>query len=197
MLAGISTSYAQFRTALVFGYDVFQRYRNPEDSGPSDLGRSSGAILAGIPLGIEVSAGGPDLSFGIEASANFSPLALDLQNYKGLGAISFPLIARLNFGALTGMSKDKLLGFSFGGGVQYNRTELFGLRDGNERVTRTFFSSYMGELIIGGGIGGFTAGLYFRMGAGEGRSFSLNTGIHTRTSLFKKNKTQVKPQFQT
>lgn len=195
-LIGISTLFGQFRTSIVLGYDFFQRYRNPVSSGPSDEGRSSGAVLAAIPLGIEFSVGAPDLSFGIEATCNFSPVALDLHKYKGLGALSFPIIARLNFGAMTGMSRDKMLGFSLGGGLQYNRTELFGLKKSQSLVTRDFFPTYVGELILGGGIGGFTAGLYLRIGGADGSSFSINTGLITRTSMFKKNKPKERPQFQ-
>ena len=44
-----------------------------------------------------------------------APLALDINEYKGLGAVAFPVMAKLNFGALSGFS-SKLTGGYLGGG---------------------------------------------------------------------------------
>lgn len=76
-------------------------------------------------------------SIGVQASANLAPLALDINEYKGLGAVAFPVMAKLNFGALSGFS-SKLTGGYLGGGLQWSRTELFGLNSKHRNVERIF-----------------------------------------------------------
>ena len=38
-------------------------------------------------------------------------------------------MAKLNFNGLSGLDREGRLGFSVGGGIQYSKTELYGLDD--------------------------------------------------------------------
>ena len=57
-------------------------------------------------------------------------------------------------------------GFSVGGGIQYNRTEIFGLRDSfaQQGVVREYFRTYNIQAGAGVGISGFTAEFFARYG---------------------------------
>ncbi|MFN8278888.1 MAG: hypothetical protein U0V49_01245 [Saprospiraceae bacterium] len=180
---------AQFNAGLVFGSDFYQQYANPV-SGTTTSGRSSGSVGSFI-LGAEVMAGARNFSIGVQASANLAPLALDINEYKGLGAVAFPVMAKLNFGALSGFS-SKLTGGYLGGGLQWSRTELFGLNSKHRNVERDLYSCPFGELGLGGGFGGLTGVFYVRLGFGPDKRRVLNIGITTRID-FKKNKQLFSP----
>lgn len=180
---------AQFNAGLVVGADLYQQYTNPVH-GTSTSGRSSGSV-GSLILGAEVMAGARNFSFGVQASANLAPLALDINEYKGLGAVSFPVMAKLNFGALSGFS-SKFTGSYLGGGLQWSRTELFGLNTKHRDVERDLYRSPFGELGLGGGFGGLTGVFYVRVGFGPDKRRVLNIGITTRMD-FKKNKQLFSP----
>ncbi|MBK6823716.1 MAG: hypothetical protein IPG87_12230 [Saprospiraceae bacterium] len=176
---------AQWSSSMVLGMDFYQQYKNPEHVSDQGSSRSSGAAILAIPFGIQVSYGKNNVSIALEAGANFAPLAIDVNEFKGFGAVSFPLMAKFNAGALTGISKNRLIGYSIGGGIQFNRTELFGLNEKFKEIKRSIFPTYVGELGVGGGVGGFNLILFLRIGFNQANAFSLNTGIVTKTNLFK------------
>ncbi|HMW38618.1 MAG: hypothetical protein K1X68_00320 [Saprospiraceae bacterium] len=180
---------AQLNAGLVFGADLYQQYTNPV-SGTLTNGRSSGSV-GSLILGAEVMAGARNFSIGVQASANLAPLALDINEYKGLGAVAFPVMAKLNFGALSGFS-SKFTGAYLGGGLQWSRTELFGLNSKHKNVGRDLYSCPFGELGLGGGFGGLTGVFYVRLGFGPDKRRVLNIGITTRID-FKKNKQLFSP----
>lgn len=186
LFAAVSfSSFAQINTSLIIGLELYQRYTNPEDFGPTDNGRSSGAVIPGVPIGLELSYGRGNHGVAVEGGFNLAPWAIDIDHPKGWGALSFPMLFKYNFGALSPTSKTKLWGYALGGGVQYSRTELFGLNSKFRNLDRKFFSSYIAQLDLGGGIGGFSAYLYLRLGIGDGKSFTTNIGLNSKVSLFK------------
>ncbi len=188
--------YGQFSHKMIIGFDFYQKYRNPQESKIDDDSRSSGNVILAIPIGYSLAIGKNNVSFSAEASANIAPLAFDAGQYKGLGALSFPLLAKLNFGALSGFSKNKLLGYSIGGGIQFNRTELFGLTKKYNVLERNFFPTYVGELGVGGGVSGLNVILYFRVGAAAQDAFSFNSGLIFNVDLYKtKTKVPKKPKL--
>lgn len=154
---------AQFGIGLTFSNDLYNIYNNPSDG---IAHRRNGSALLNLSLGPKIWVGGEKFSVSVEGQANLSPLGLALKDYKGLGAVSFPFLAKLNFGGLSGMNDSMAFGFSVGGGIQYNRTELFGLSEefASQGVVRDYFRTYNIQAGYGIGISGFTAELFSRYG---------------------------------
>ncbi|MBK7811721.1 MAG: hypothetical protein IPI50_10865 [Saprospiraceae bacterium] len=196
LIGTIYTLNAQFQSSFILGLDIYQQYRNPSPTGQLKSGQSSGSVVSGVPIGLQFGYSSKNVGIALEISANLAPLALDIQEYKGLGAVSIPLLLKGNFGALTGLSPDKLIGYSIGVGVQFNRTELFGLHKSFQYLERSFFPTLISEAAIGGGIGGFCLYFFARIGVGESQSMSLNFGINTKTSLYKNKQLSQKPNYQ-
>ncbi len=151
---GVSDISAQVTYGLTLKTELYSRYANPSDDIAS---RSAGSALANIGLGPKVWFGGKYFAVSPEATVVFSPLALSTGDYKGLGAISFPLMVKLQFGGLSSLV-DNRFGFALGGGLQFTRTELFGLNNSFEDmgVTRSYFRTYVVEADFGFGTSGFT-----------------------------------------
>ncbi len=176
---------AQFNSRLVIGTDLYQWYSNPLKVG-STASSSSGGVLSAI-LGSEIMAGRNNYSVGLEANVNLGWLDFDT-DYKGWGAVSFPFILKLNSGSLSGFS-DKLIGWSIGLGMQYQKTELFGLTDAYQFTHRIFFPTYIGQIELAGGIGGLILAYYIRLGKNPclENAISFNTGLLFRLNYFHKN----------
>ena len=165
----------QFGFGFVTGLDSYQQQVRPESSDLQDSYRSVGSALLNPILGPKVWLGNRNFSLSLEAPINWGILAFDMDDFKGLGALSFPLGMKFNFGANSGFNDDQMMGFSFGGGLQYNRTELYGRTD--EAPDIGFFKTYYGEAALGFGIGGADLQVYLRYGYGEEKAQSLNVGI--------------------
>jgi len=154
--------------------ELYSHYSNPSDDIAS---RTAGSALLNLGLGPKIWVGAPDFAVSAEASFVFSPLALSINDYKGLGAISFPIIAKLEFLGNSNLNKDGKFGFSIGGGVQYNKTELWYLKPSfkNQGVDRSNFRTYVIEGDFGYGISGFDVHFFIRYGwATETDAKSLN-----------------------
>jgi len=153
----------QFGIGLTFSDDLYNIYNNEEDS---IAYRRNGSALLNPALGPKIWIGGDKFSISVEAQANLGILGLALKDYKGLGSVSFPMMAKLNFGGLSGLNKDMGFGMSVGGGIQYSKTELYGLTDEYRElgVTRDYFKTFNIQLAGGMGISGFTAQLFSRFG---------------------------------
>lgn len=154
VIIGVYDISGQFAYGLTMKTELYSRYANPSDGIAS---RSAGSALLNIGLGPKLWFGGKNFAVSPEATAVFSPLALSTGDFKGLGAVSFPLMVKLQFGGLSSFLDNKF-GFALGGGVQYTRTELFGLRNSFEDlgVERNYFRTYIIEADFGFGTSGFT-----------------------------------------
>jgi len=159
----IQTAKAQFGIGLTVSNDLYNIYSNPEDGLAH---RRNGSILLNLALGPKIWVGGEKFSVSIESQANLSFLGLAIRDYKGLGAVSFPVMGKLNFGGLSGLNDKMSVGVSVGGGVQYNRTEIYGLTQEftDLGVVRDYFRTYNVQLGGGIGVSGFTAELFGRYG---------------------------------
>ncbi|NOT36676.1 MAG: hypothetical protein HOP11_04810 [Saprospiraceae bacterium] len=177
-------SWGQFNGRFIIGCDLYQWYRNPQNNS-SELGGSSGGIFP-LVLGTEFMAGKGNYSFGIQTNANLGIFNFDT-DYKGLGAVAFPFIAKVNYGCLSGFS-SKMIGFSVGGGIQYQRTELFGLSSKFDQYEREFFPTYIGQIEIAGGLGGLNISYYLRMGLNQElkEAFSFNSGVLFSLNYYKR-----------
>lgn len=143
--------------------ELYNNYANPPDDFAS---RSAGSALLNIGVGPKIWIGDGDFSFSPEASVMFSPFALSLGDYKGLGSLSFPIMGKFEFLGNSNFNRDGKWGFGIGGGIQFNRTELWGLKDSFEEqgVERNYFKTYIVEGDVGFGLSGFDLHLYVRYG---------------------------------
>lgn len=174
--------------------ELYTRYANPSDDIAS---RSAGSALLNIGLGPKVWIGSGDFTFSPEASFMFSPFALSTGDYKGLGAISFPILAKFEFLGNSNFNDDGKFGFSIGGGVQYSKTELWYLKGSfkEQGVSRGFFRTYIIEGDFGYGISGFNVHLFVRYGwANNSDANTLNIGIGYDFNVPKLKK-ETDPEF--
>ncbi len=201
LLIGLTTVQAQFGIGLTTGGDVYQRYANPRIDGDSSY-RSSGNVLLNSSIGPKIWIGSRRFSFSIETKINFGMTALNLREYKGMGAMAFPIMAHLNFNGLSGFAGSGYTsGFAIGGGIQYNRTELYKTTNEFKYLNRKFFPTYVAEFKTGAGFGsGITLDFYTRFGLGYDEdgfngANSLNIGISASfniTELRKKGRSRKK-----
>jgi len=157
------SAYGQFAYGLTAKTELYSRYSNPKDDIASS---ASGSALINLGLGPKFWIGGEGFSVSGEAVAIISPFAVSIGDFKGLGAVSFPVMAKLNFGGLSTLNKEGKFGFSAGLGYQWTRTELFGLTSKfeDQGVNRSYFKNLVGEVAFGFGMGGFAGSLYARYG---------------------------------
>jgi len=181
---------AQFGIGFTFSDDLYNRYTNPDNG--EDAHRSNGSALLNLALGPKIWLGAEKFSFSVEGQANLGILGVSVPDSKGLGNVAFPIIGQFNFKGLSGLNKEGSLGFSLGGGIQYNKTELYGLDDtyAEQGVTRSFFKTYVAQVGYGFGISGFAAKLYVRYGWNpnlDGAN-SFNVGLQWDFNVLKLNK---------
>ncbi len=155
--------HGQFGIGATVTNDLYQRLSNPDD----DIAYGgNGSFLLNVGLGPKIWIGGENVSLSIESQAVIAPLGIALKDFKGVGAVSFPIMAKMNFAGLSGLNREGRFGLSIGGGVQYNRTELFGLKNSYEDqgVVREYFKTYVIQAGYGFGLSGFTVHGFVRYG---------------------------------
>lgn len=159
----VSIVHAQFGIGATVSNDIYNRYSNPEDG---IAARSNGSFLLNLAVGPKIWIGGESFSVSAEAQANWGMLGLSLGDFKGLGNASFPIIGKLNFAGLSGLNKEGRFGFSIGGGIQYNKTEIYKLKNSfaEQGVTRDFYKTYIIQAGYGFGISGFCIQGFVRYG---------------------------------
>lgn len=145
---------SQFGYGATFTNDIYQRYTNAEDT---ETYNSAGSALLNLALGPKIWVGGQNMSVSLETQANIGVLGLALKDFKGLGMVGFPILAKLNFKGLSGLDKEGRTGFSIGGGLQYSKTELYGVSRSlnNEDLDRKLSKTYIAQVGYGFGLSGF------------------------------------------
>ncbi len=163
IFASIGRSYSQFGIGLTFSNDLYNVYSNPED-GIAD--NKNGSAILNLAIGPKIWVGVEKFSISVESQVNYGALGLALEDYKGLGSVSFPFMAKLNFGGLSGLNKVMQFGGSLGGGIQYNKTEIYGLSEefASQGVVRAYYKTYNVQAGLGLGISGFTGHFFARYG---------------------------------
>jgi len=176
-MLSISALSAQFGIGITACNDIYQRYSNPEDDIAS---RSAGGALLNLGIGPKIWVGAKDFSVSVEGMANIGLVSFALKDNKGYGAGAIPILAKLNFGGLSGLNKSGKMGTSIGGGIQYSKTEVYGLDQefADMGVVRNYIKTYVVQLGYGFGLSGFSAHGFVRYGfnSDEGGN-SLNIGI--------------------
>ncbi len=191
-----SVSYAQIGFGTSAGLDIYQRYSNPSD----DVAYSaSGNLLLNFIFGPKVWIGGKKISLSVEGQVNLGLTSLAIKDYKGLGAVSFPVMAKLNFNGLSGFYQGFAPGFAIGGGLQWSKTELYYLSDKykNKGVVRNFNRTFIAELDLGVGSFGNILYGYIRYGIDfDDKASVLNIGFiaDINYSFKKKNIPYKKPE---
>lgn len=169
---------AQIGFGFVGGNDIYQRYTNPDDD--SGKARSAGNAILNLTFGPKIWMGSENFSVSIESHVNWGSTSLSIKDYKGMGALAFPVLAKLNFRGNSGFNSELTSGFSIGGGVQWAKTEVYGLNGPSENmgVQRSYFPVAVAEVSYGYGISGFLIELFTRYGYNtETRAQTLNVGI--------------------
>ena len=169
---------AQFGYGFTASTDLYSRYVNPKDN---ILSPSSGSALLNLGAGPKIWIGGKKFSFSAEGQAVLGFLSLSSGDYKGLGSISFPVLGKFNFKGLSGFNSEGQTGFSIGGGIQWSKTEFFGLQDDakSKGVIRDYFPPYVVQLGWGFGVSGFVLQAIARYGINpdDSSSNTLNIGF--------------------
>ncbi|MGE5356555.1 MAG: hypothetical protein ACM3PT_10005 [Deltaproteobacteria bacterium] len=176
--------YSQIGIGTVGGMDFYQRYVNPEDNIAYP---AAGNVVLNFIYGPKIWVGAKKFSFSIEGQVNIGLTSFAINDYKGLGAIAFPVIGKLNFNGLSGFHTGFSKGFSLGAGVQWSKTELYHLSKNykNKGVKRDFFDVLFAQVDIGVGSFGTDGAIYVRYGFHTGNNARvLNIGM-----VFNSNKT--------
>lgn len=177
--AGSSIHAQFFSTGTTFGFDLYQHIRVPATDNFASYG--TGSALANINFGPKLWLGSGKTNVSLEAQVSFAPLAFDTEDYKGLGAISFPLIASLNFNGAPTTQSGFGTGFSVGGGLLYTNADLYFLSDEYSAIPGTrrlqYFPAYFGQIAFGGGGAGMAMNLYVRYGLGPDEAAFFSTGL--------------------
>ncbi len=174
-------STAQIGLGRVAGIDFYQHHRIPDYNGIK--GHSTGSAVANIVLGPKVWVGGRAFSVSAEAAVSFAPFAFDTGKFRGMGVVSFPISVDLNFLGLSGFSVKAGNGFSLGGGISFNKADLYFVNAQYEAERdKSFYKVYFGQIAYGVGSGGNDVRVYVRYGQGENSSYLLTTGILLSTN---------------
>ena len=177
-------SFGQVGFGTVGGFDLYQRYKNPVDNIAYP---ASGNAILNFIYGPKMWIGNKKFSVSIEGQVNLGLTSFALKDYTGIGAVSFPVIGKLNFKGLSGFHTGFSTGFSLGGGVQWSKTELFYLDDKFQKqgVKRDIFDVIFGQIDIGVGSFGTDGAAYVRYGFNtDTKAKVLNIGM-----VFNSNKT--------
>lgn len=174
-----SMAQAQFGYGLTGSLDLYQRYVNPKN-GMETGSRAAGSALLNLGLGPKIWVGNKKVSVSAEAQAVAGFFAVSASENKGLGSLAIPILAKINFGGMSSFDREGVQGWSIGGGIQYNKTELYGLNTEaiSKGIVRNYFKTYVVQVSYGFGVSGFTGHGFARSGFHpDDRSMTLNTGI--------------------
>ena len=180
----MSNAHSQVNVGIVTGYDIYQRFVNPVDGSGTD--RSSGNVMLSSAFGLKLWLGGQKVSFSAEGYGNLGILALNVEEYYGMGALSIPVLAKINFMGMSGFNPLDKFGFYVGGGNQWNKTELYGLnqRAKDRGVVRPYFQTYVVEVGLGMGSKVKVIEAFVRYGFNaDNPSSALHFGVNTTYSI--------------
>lgn len=179
MICSVHMLNAQFGYGLTFSNDIYNRYTNPDEEA-LDVYDSNGSLLLNLGAGPKIWLGAPQFSFSLEAQAKIGLFGVALKDFKGMGNHAIPIIARFNFGGLSGLDKEGKFGWSIGGGIQYNKTELYYTTDTYEDqgIDRNYFRTFVGQVAYGFGLSGFAIQGVLRYGYDpDTKANSFNFGL--------------------
>lgn len=161
-------------------YQHYQRPSNHQFAQISGQKNSAGQILNVLPnarIGFVVYET-ESWGFGLHTGVTYSPFSLDIDQYKGMGAVGFPFI----FSYQHHFANDFFM--SIGGGVQFSKIEFSSKPLAFQSLENPYFMTYVGEIAMGVfsdyyvniGITGF-----LRVGFHQFEAHTLDIGIRFNT----------------
>ncbi len=189
ILAFTISGSSQIGVGVATSLNLYDYYQNPSDD--TGLSTSAGSALLNLGIGPKLWLGGQNFSISIEAQAVLGLFGFSIKDYKGLGMVSFPIMAKLNFTGASALDKEGRFGFSIGGGIQYFRTELYGITDSfaAKGGQRKLIKTYVGQIGYGFGMSGVTALGFIRLGYDPGSSAkTLSIGVQTDLNFVQTSK---------
>lgn len=189
----ISLSHSQnIGIGLELEASVYQWHKKPN----TITGGSSSAQLLAFP------AIGPKIWFGdweeytisLEGKVDFAPFSFNIDEYYGMGAISFPVILKGNFSPFDPPAHNN--GFTkigIGIGTQWSKVDIYARPDFLNSIPNPFFITYIGELscqlVIGNGRNsdqGISFEIFSRAGWGKqgARTFGLGLKVNYRYNAY-------------
>lgn len=167
--------------AFFMNYNLYSWYQKP-----STIERplsSSGQVLNVLPgLGLNLWFGDVDQWIvSIEGGIEYLPLALDIDNYKGLGALSVPMMAKVQFPVAK--QKSLWLMLHVGAGAQLLHTDIYARPTIYQNAANPFFTSIIGEFGLHISAVGYRkqhlreVEWFVRAGAAPFGTVSFNTGL--------------------
>lgn len=171
-------------SALHFGYGLFLNYNlYTWHQKPSFVlaNSSSGQVFNVLPgVGASLWLGDVDhWLIALESGVEFLPFALDIDNYSGLGAVSFPILAKVQLPVAK--QKSLWLMVHAGAGVQFTKTDLYA--QPNTTINHPFYATIMGEVGFHISAVGYQkqhlreVELFVRAGAAPLGAISVHTGL--------------------
>lgn len=184
-LASLNAQRLQMGMSLYLDYNLYHWSQKPNSLSPEQ--ESAGQLLNLIPLGgfgLWIGRAG-STTLGVEGGIEYMPFSFDTKDYKGMGAVSFPVLLRLTqpFSPQAGISPF----IGLGAGLQWNRIDLYGRPSGSQVALNPYFQTRVVELSLGMGSGwhldekqtGLIA-FYVRMGNSPEGAFSMNMGLRAK-----------------
>ncbi|WMX16702.1 MULTISPECIES: hypothetical protein [unclassified Aureispira] len=176
-----TTSPIYVGSAFFMNYNLYSWYQKPSRI-ESPLS-ASGQVLNILPgLGVNFWVGDVDRWIvSIEGGIEYLPFALDIDHYKGLGALSIPLLAKVQFPVAK--QKSLWLMLHFGAGTQLLHTDIYARPSAYQNTYNPFFASIVGETGIHISAVGHKrqhlreVELFFRAGAAPFGTISFSTGL--------------------
>lgn len=134
---------AQFviRPLFFADFNVYHWYQQPYvqfDGRTENVGQTLN-LIPGIGTGFVMGKKTTALLV-VEAGIKYMPFSLDVAEYDGIGALSFPVLASMRFPIKRAMF------LQVGAGIQWSRINLFQPKDAPRSA---YFATYVGELSIG------------------------------------------------
>jgi hypothetical protein len=187
-LLGTINLTAQFGYGFTLSNDLYHVYTNPKDNIASS---TAGSAVLNLGAGPKFWFGNKKISLSFEAQAIWGVLSISSKDNKGLGSLAFPILAKLNFKGLSGFEREGKTGFNIGGGLQYSKTEIYGLADefAIKGVKRDFYPTYVIQVGYGYGISGFDVNGFIRYGFNnnsEARVLSIGLQYDFNAPVLKK-----------
>jgi len=167
--------------ALFMNYNLYSWYQKPSTI-ESPLS-SSGQVLNVLPgLGGNIWVGDVDhWIVSVEGGIEYLPFAFDTDNYKGLGALSIPILAKVQLPILK--QKSLWLMLHAGTGVQLLHTDICARPDAYQNAANPFFANIVGEVGVHISTVGYKrqhlreVELFCRAGGGAFGAASFTTGL--------------------
>jgi hypothetical protein len=173
-------SQGEWGFSLGLEWNAYQRYQRPNNSSFAKLSNqqnSAGQLLNALPnlkVGVLLLTGNHHFVI-LDGGIQFYPYSFDLDNSKGNGALSFPLILSWNL-----ISSDYFI-VGLGAGVQFSKMDLFVDKHSRYKdLPNPFFMTYTGEINLGwydGDYGIASLVGYLRFGVNQYQSHTLDMGI--------------------